>query len=208
MKKSVLLLGDSIRIGYCEAVREKLSDIADVYYPQSNCQWTKHTLWFFTIWADNRKYDLIHWNNGIWDLHHVTPFGDHFCSIDEYVNDNRRLMELARLYGDRLMWATTIPGGKVLNERHALNALKNTDATFPLRFLCDAQDRWNASIREYNAAAVKLFSENGVMIDDLYSVMNEHLEEYISEDGIHPNEKGYAALADKVATEIRQALEK
>lgn len=206
MKKSVLLLGDSIRIGYCKYVKELLSDIADVYYPDTNCAYTKKTYWNFTIWAEDRKYDVIHWNNGIWDLHHVSPFGDHFSTLEEYVYDNRRLARLAREYGDKLIWATTIPGGKILDERKAINALENTDREFPKRFLTDAQAPWNNAIREYNAAAVKMYKEEGVEIDDLYSVMNAHLEEYISEDGIHPNEKGYAALASQVANVIRASL--
>jgi RNA polymerase sigma-54 factor len=33
-----------------------------------------------------------------------------------------------------------------------------------------------------------------------------NLDEYISDDGIHPSPAGYSALAKKVAEEIRQAL--
>ncbi len=207
MKKSVLLLGDSIRIGYCKKVRALLEDIADVYFPDDNCAYTKKTYWNFTIWAGERHYDVIHWNNGIWDLHHVSPFGDHFSTLEEYLYDNKRLARLAREYGDKLIWATSIPGGKRLNERKAINALENTDRAFPKRFLTDAQEPWNAGIREYNEAAVKMYTEEGVRIDDLYSIMDAHLEDFISEDGIHPNEAGYTALAEQVASVIRKALE-
>lgn len=204
--KKVLLLGDSIRIGYCKKVRELLSDVAEVYFPDENCAYTKKTYWNFTIWAGDRRYDAIHWNNGIWDLHHVSPFGDHFSSLDEYLYDNRRIARLAREYSDRLIWATTIPGGKVLDERKAINALENTDRDFPKRFLTDAQEPWNEAVREYNAAAVKMFREEGVEIDDLYSVMDGRIEEFISADGIHPNDAGYTALAEQVAAVIRRSL--
>ena len=46
----------------------------------------------------------------------------------------------------------------------------------------------------------------GIRVNDLYSVIHEDLDGYISGDGIHPSPAGYSALAKKVAEEIRQAL--
>lgn len=203
--KKVLLLGDSIRLGYGQRTAELLSDVAEVVQPEENCRWTKYLFWNFLLWADDTKYDLIHWNSGIWDLHHIDN-DEPFCTADEYIRDNERLLSLIRKYSDNLVWATTIPGGKVLDERRALNALLNTDRTFPVRALTTGQKIWNKGIQEFNAAAADLFRRNGVEIDDLYSVMSEHLEDYISGDGIHPNEAGYEALAQQVAGKIRSLL--
>ena len=37
-KKNVFLIGDSLRMGYCEAVKTDLSDVANVFYPAENCR--------------------------------------------------------------------------------------------------------------------------------------------------------------------------
>lgn len=203
--KKVLLLGDSIRLGYGQKVKELLSDIAEVKMPEENCKWTKNTYWYFSIWAGEERYDVIHWNNGIWDLHHIDN-GEHFCSLDEYLRDNERLAALIRKYTDKMIWATSTPGGKILDQRKALNALENTDREFKKRFLTSDQKDWNNSISIYNAAAVDLYRSLGAEIDDLHAVLSEHLEDYLSEDGIHPNEKGYDALAVHAAAVIRRAL--
>ena len=52
MKKyNVLLLGDSIRLGYQEYVKNELKDIADVYAPNDNGRFCQNLLAFFHIWA-------------------------------------------------------------------------------------------------------------------------------------------------------------
>ena len=40
-KSSILLIGDSIRLGYCKTVREQLADVANVFYPTENCRNTQ-----------------------------------------------------------------------------------------------------------------------------------------------------------------------
>ena len=113
---------------------------------------------------------------------------------------------MMKRYSDKLIWATSTPGGKVLDEKNAINALENTDREFPKRFLTTDQYNWNKTINEYNAAAVKLYESQGVYIDDLNQLMFQNLEEYLSPDGVHPNEKGYEALAQQVAQSIRDVL--
>ena len=74
MKKKVLLLGDSIRQGYQEYVKEHLKDVADVYYPNDNGRYCQMTLRYFHDWArilsDNWSFDfeIIHFNSGLWDI--------------------------------------------------------------------------------------------------------------------------------------------
>ena len=36
--KKIVLIGDSIRMGYCEYVKNSLRDVAEVYYPPENCR--------------------------------------------------------------------------------------------------------------------------------------------------------------------------
>ena len=54
--KNVILLGDSIRIGYCNYVKEELKDIAEVVFPDDNSRFTQYTFVNLFSWlalADN-----------------------------------------------------------------------------------------------------------------------------------------------------------
>ena len=42
--KNVLLIGDSIRIGYDKSVRSSLEGIANVYFPEDNCKFASSVL--------------------------------------------------------------------------------------------------------------------------------------------------------------------
>ena len=128
------------------------------------------------------------------------------CPLEEYLEVNRRLAIQMESYTKNLIWATIIPGGPALDKKMPVNSLINTDATAPKVYLTDYMDVWNADVRRYNEAATALMQSRGIRVNDLYSVVSENLEEYISDDGIHPSPAGYSALAKKVAAEIRLAL--
>ena len=69
-KKKVLLIGDSIRMGYDKYVKNYLSDSCEVYYPKDNCRFAQYTLRHLSDWKsgfNGEDLDLIHWNVGLWD---------------------------------------------------------------------------------------------------------------------------------------------
>lgn len=37
-RPNIFLIGDSIRLGYCETVKKELADIAEVFYVMDNCR--------------------------------------------------------------------------------------------------------------------------------------------------------------------------
>lgn len=208
--KNVVLIGDSIRLGYEKEVRELLGDDVQVFSPKENCRYTKFTLWGMFSWMESwgsPHVDLIHWNTGIWDLHRCTADGLLFTPLEEYLEVNRRLAIQMESYTKNLIWATIIPGGPALDKKMPVNSLINTDASAPKVHLTDYMEPWNADVRRYNAAATELMQSRGIRVNDLYSVIDGHLDEYISEDGIHPSPAGYSVLARKVAQEIRRVLD-
>ncbi|MGM0879614.1 MAG: hypothetical protein ACQEXQ_01060 [Bacillota bacterium] len=59
--KKVLLMGDSIRMGYEPLVREALRGKAEVVAPEENGRFAKHTLWGVNLWIrDLGMPDLVH----------------------------------------------------------------------------------------------------------------------------------------------------
>ncbi len=207
--KTVFLVGDSIRIGYQDRVRDLLGEDYTVYTVDENCRYTKFTLWGMFSWTEGlgmQHFDLIHWNTGIWDLHRATADGEIFTSLEDYVKENKRLYIQMKSYSDNLVWATIIPGGRQLDDQVKSNALINTDATHPKVFLCADQKTWNNDVQRYNEAARKMYESNGVAINDLYAAVAGNTDLYISEDGIHPTPAGYEVLAQQTAAIIRQRL--
>lgn len=84
--KKMFLIGDSIRFGlakegreygYGYYVKKKLKGAAEVYQPDENCRFLQYTLRYLHEWAGKAplgEIDVVHWNNGLWDLLHM--FGD------------------------------------------------------------------------------------------------------------------------------------
>ena len=71
--KKVVLLGDSIRMGYGSYVKKafELAGTAQVFFPGENCRFSGYVLRNVGPWkaemACGSDVDLVHWNAGLWD---------------------------------------------------------------------------------------------------------------------------------------------
>ena len=183
--KKVVLIGDSIRmIGYGNPVAERLSDAFEVWQPDDNCRFAKYTLRGLWDWQDGiRGADIIHWNNGLWDV--CSLFGDgEFTPVEEYVEIMLRLARLFLQRAKTVIFATTTP----VRPENPHNK--------------------NETIEAYNAALVPKLRELGVVINDLYTPLSEDVYKFISDDLIHLSEDGIALAADMVEAVIRSEAEK
>ncbi len=197
MKKNVILFGDSIRIQYCEKVKELLSDICDVRYPADNCAYTLNTIWNVRNWVKEigfENIDLIHYNNGIWDHHRNLADGEPLSSVEQYLYLNRRLHAHLATYTDKLIWATTIPASPTRDHTKSIYAAVPNDV-------------WNREVDLYNNVVAGYLTSKGVWITDLYKVIGADLINNICEDGIHMSEQGTELAAKAVAENIRKRLE-
>ena len=110
--KKVLLLGDSIRMGYDKYVRESLSEVAEVYYPPENCRFSQYTLRYLAAWKKEQKWpgdmDLVHWNVGLWDVGEILDDGP-LSSIEHYMDMIRRIDKRLRMLFPhaKIVFATT-----------------------------------------------------------------------------------------------------
>jgi len=183
--KKVLLLGDSIREGYEPYVRELLTEEADVMAPGKNGRFAKYTLWGVNLWLKELGspcVDVVHWNNGLWDVHREAPMTEPLTSIEEYVHTLDRIAdELART-GARIIFATTTP------------------------VRADAVGRTNGEIDQYNEAAARLMKERGIALNDLNGALRPRLNEYVCEDRLHLTDAGSRRCAERVAAAVREQL--
>lgn len=193
--KKIVLIGDSIRMGYEPIVREKLAGTTEVWGPSENCRHSIEHLLNFDAWYLSQNPDLIHFNFGLWDCRRLMREHEESLIPVEIFARNldvilTMLMERSRA---KLVWATITP---VIQERHRA---KFTEPEHPFRV--------SADVGLYNATAAPILAKHGVAVNDLGGfVRRNRPEEIINEDGVHYTEAGYALLGEEVTKQIAAAV--
>ena len=181
--KKILLLGDSIRMSYQTYVKDKLDGVAEVMGPDENCRFAKYTLWNLQTWiTDVNRPDIIHWNNGIWDIFRINNDIGIFSSLEEYTKDIQRILKELRKWESKIIWATTTP----VND-------KNVNCR-------------NSDIDKYNDAVLKFMQKEQIEINDLNTVVRANIDSFISEDNLHLTYKGRLICSDAVTNAIIKHL--
>jgi hypothetical protein len=181
--KKVMLIGDSIRLGYQAKVADLLVGKVTITGPAENCRFSAYTLFNLSAWVPDDDYDVIQWNNGQWDTCHM-PDGKIHTPLATYIELQERIATILLRKTKRLIFATTTP---VWPEQFASGSI---------------HPRRNEDIIAYNSAAVKLLGALGVEVNDLHSVAAENVKRYISEDMVHLTEAGNVLCAERVAAKI------
>lgn len=178
--KKVTLLGDSIRlIGYGKRVEELLGPDYTVYQPDDNCRFAKYTLRMLFDHRDKLDgSDVIHWNNGLWDVCNL--FGDGtFSTLEEYGATMERIADVLLKITPNVIFATTTP------VREGYKYQSNDD------------------IEKFNAHIAPRLRSKGIRINDLYSLVYPVKEQVIRDDDlIHLNEQGIELCAQAVVDSI------
>jgi lysophospholipase L1-like esterase len=179
----VLLIGDSISMGYTLPVRTLLKRKANVHRIPANGGPTTNGLRNLKIWLGTGKWDVIHFNFGIHDMKFMEP-GKQQVSPEAYEKNLRELVKQLRATGAKLIWATTtpIPDGEL-----------NPPRTFD-------------KVPTYNVIATKVMTENGVTINDLNAAITPHLAKLQNPKDVHFNKEGSEFLAQAVAAKIESQL--
>jgi lysophospholipase L1-like esterase len=180
--KNVLLLGDSIRLLYEPLVKEKLKGKADVYGPEENGRWSGYTLNSLRFWLPYLpKPDIVHWNNGLWDMGDDYGLGRPFSLPEEYVSALERTIKvLYKLCGNnvKIIMATTTPTA-------------DTDIAAP---------------HEYNNLIREVAARYELEVNDLFSLVAADIPKYISSDRIHLTMDGAELAASQVAAFIERYI--
>ena len=185
----VLLIGDSISMGYTLPTRELLKGKANLHRIPTNGGSTKDGVAKIDGWLGAGKWDVIHFNWGLHDLKHwkdnkLDPAGPQVSTVEEYEKNLAELVQKLKATGAKLIWATTTP------------VPQGTEGRIPGDDL------------KYNAAAARVMKDAGISIDDLHALCVPKLAEWQRPQNVHFTPEGYAALAAKVAADIGAALKK
>jgi len=211
---NVLVLGDSISIGYTPFLRRRLAGVAHVSRPRENCAATQFHLrdpGGMRDWVGTNKWDVITVNCGIWDVCYVR--GD-VLGTDHYWGPNDEERNLPPLERGTALRARgfrirTPVCDYARNLREILTYLTSTGATvlFALTTPCPAwqtDDRCGL-IRVYNEVAVQICRELSVGTVDLYAVGERNYRH--QPDETHYDDVGNDDLAQCLEAEIRRVLD-
>ena len=190
---NVLLIGDSISIGYTVAVREELSNEANVWRPKTNCGPTTKGVAAIDQWIGDRKWDVIHWNHGLHDLKYMGPNNENLADPavasshqqvppDDYAKNLKTIAERLKKTGATIIFCETtpVPNG--------------------------AKGRVVGDSKKYNAIAEKVMgSVTGIVINPLYQFAVENIKNLPA--NVHYSKEGSQKLGTQVASVIRQHLD-
>jgi lysophospholipase L1-like esterase len=180
----VLLIGDSISIGYTLAVRELLAGKANVHRPPTNCGPTIRGLEQIDAWLGDARWDVIHVNFGLHDLK-IMEDGKHQVPLEQYEQNLRQIVQRLKKSSDKVIWCSTTPVPESSNP-----------------------PRHNADVLAYNAAAKRVANEHGLAIDDLYGFALPQLDKLQIPNNVHFTPDGSRVLAKQVAESIAKATGK
>lgn len=189
----VLLIGDSISIGYTLPVRTLLRGKANVHRPPTNCGPTSKGLKEIDRWLGDGNWDVIHFNWGLHDLKYMGPNGQNLADplapgshmqvpIDQYEANLRKLVKRLNETGAKLIWRTTTPVPK------------------------GARGRVVGDSAKYNAVAQRIMDQYDIPIDDQYSFVLKRQNEIQRPADVHFTAAGSRELAGQTVAAIEKAL--
>ena len=191
----VLLIGDSISIGYTVGVRELLLGKANVHRPLTNCGPTTKGVKELDKWLGDKPWDVIHFNFGLHDLKYLGPRGQNLADpkgegshqqvpLADYEKHLKTMVARLEKTGARLIWRSTtpVPPG--------------------------ARGRVVGDSAKYNKVAAKIMKERKITIDDMYSFCMPRLKEIMRPANVHFTPAGSQALAKQAVTAITAAVKR
>lgn len=191
---NVLLIGDSISIGYTVDVRKLLRGKADVFRIPSNGKHTAFGKDNIDKWLGERKWDIIHFNWGLWDICYRNP---------ESKTQGNRDKKTGTL--------TTTPEMYAKNLEALVVRLKETEASLIWCSTTPVPEfelgRILGDEIKYNQIAQVIIEKHGVSTNDLHSYALKKFPEVSKGRGdVHFTPEGYRYLAEKVSEEISLKL--
>lgn len=190
----VLLIGDSISMGYTLDVRELLKGKANVHRIPTNGGPTTNGLKNIQAWLGNSKWDVIHFNWGLHDLKYIAEDpskradpkapGSHLqVPLADYEKNLAELVKTMQATGAKLIWCNTthVPAG--------------------------SDGRIEGDEVKYNEAAARVMKAAGVPTDDLRAHALAKPEAQLPAN-VHYSPEGYRCLAEKVSAVIAEHLPK
>ena len=190
----VLIIGDSISIGYTSFLAQSLEKKAIIQHHKGNAEHTGTGLKQLSSWLGDAHWKIIQFNWGLWDLYYRHPDskvqghrdkerGSLTTSLDQYAKNLEQLVAQLKKTGAQLIWANTtiVPEGEA--------------------------GRIVGDDLRYNEVAAKIMNRNGIAVTDLNTVSKSFPPGLFTQPGnVHFTKEGYRKLSTRVQEGIESAL--
>lgn len=183
----ILIIGDSISIGYTPYVTTYFSGKAMVSHNVGNAQHTGTGLINIERWLGNEQWDIIQFNWGLWDLCYRHPESREYgnrdkingkaeFSVDDYAANLDIIVSIIKKKSNaKLIFVTTTYVPK--NE--------------PGRFESD--------VHIYNEAAKAVMKKHNIQVNDIYNEsLDIHNKYGKGPKDVHYSEEGYEKLGELI----------
>jgi acyl-CoA thioesterase-1 len=191
----VLLIGDSISIGYTPFVRELFAGKANILHAPGNNASTVVGLANLDAWLGSSRWDAIHFNWGLHDMKYIdaqtkitdVAAGKQWVPVAVYEKNLAELVKRLKKTGAKLIWCSTTPVPE------------------------GAKGRVPGDEAAYNAAALRVMQAEGVPVDDLCAFVGtpqNRAKMGGRPKDVHYSDAGSRALAGEVVKSIEKALAK
>jgi hypothetical protein len=187
----VLLIGDSITMGYTAPLRELLANKANVLHPAENCGPSRRIVDRLEIYLGKKPWDVIQLNCGIHDLTYLNEAkkatgpkagGKPQVPLDEYRANLEKIVARLKKTGAKLIWCSTTP----MNHPDVYRLPEDVD--------------------RYNEVAKEVMEKNSIPINDLNRKVHGFKKPLWTPEGVHFTPEGYRELAKAAAAVIEPAL--
>lgn len=188
----VLLIGDSISIGYTVPTREFLKGKANLHRIPTNGGPTTRGLESIDEWLGKSKWDLIHFNWGLHDLKYMGPNGEPLypkekggkprVPIEAYEENLEKLVIRLKKTGAKLIWRNTTPIPPGSKGRYVGDSIR------------------------YNEIAARIMKKHAISTHDLFTVSKKRMKELMRPANVHYTAEGSRVLGKDVARVAIEAL--
>ena len=189
----VMILGDSISMGYTPTVKKDLAGKANIIHNPGNSQGTTYTLTQIDNWLKLQEWDVIHFNLGLHDLKRVKVAGTSENSDDKndpyqadlatYEKNLKAIVAKLKASEAKLIFATT--------------------TTFPAGV---SPYRDPVDVPKYNGVAIKIMKENGIPVNDLNALISPEIKTLQKPKNVHFHKAGSTKMGNQVSKLISELL--
>ena len=189
---NVLIIGDSISIGYTLPARTLLDKKVNLHRIPTNGGPTIKGLAEIDNWLGGKKWDLIHFNWGLHDLKYMGKDGTNLVPKDkggvvqvplpDYEENLEKLVIRMKKSAKQLVWRNTTPIPAGSKARYVGDSVK------------------------YNKAASRVMKKYNIPTLDLFTPSKKNMNDWMKTADVHYYPHGSKALAEIVSVDILKRL--
>lgn len=188
--KNVLIIGDSISIGYTPFVQKALAPAINVSHNPGNGGSTIRGVDSLEVWLGNKEWDMVLFNFGLHDLAHKDAKnkndinGKVSVTLDQYRTNLEKIAARLKKTKAKIVFITTTVVPENSPGRKAEDPAK------------------------YNQVALEVMKKHGIQVIDLYTASQTIHPQNSKPGDVHYTQAGSELLAAPLISTIRTILQK